>query len=124
MLLEIGLALLGLKAFSQSQNQGERMKKNIYYRTKDGRADYGFSLEEQNDGSLRAYVDSMPSYGSRSTSLTTTHRLPDGNRYYVCWSKKIYNEDGLKTVVASWSDKTQEYIKTGVTIDEQVRRGR
>jgi hypothetical protein len=110
MLLEIGLALLGLKALSQTRNQEERMKKNIYYRTKDGRADYGFSLEEQNDGSLRAYVESMPSYGSRSTSLHTTHRLTDGNRHYVCWSEDINDEDGLKEVVASWSDKTQEYI--------------
>lgn len=125
MFLEIGLALLGLKALSQSRNQeGERMNKRIYYRTKDGRADYGFTLEEQNDGSLRAYVDSMPSYGSRSTSLHTTHRLTDGGRHYICWDRKIYNEESLKAVVASWSDKTQEYIKTGVTIDEQVRRGR
>ncbi len=125
MLLEIGLTLLGLKALSGSRNpQGEKMKKRIFYRTKDGQADYGFSLEEQNDGSLRAYVDSMPSYGSRSTSLHTTHRLPDGGRHYVCWNLKLHDEEDLKKVVAVWSDATQTYIKTGVTIDEQMRNRR
>jgi hypothetical protein len=123
MLKQIGLAIL--EALANSQNQeNERMKKDIYYRTKDGRADYGFSFEEQNDGSLRAYIKSMPGYGSRSTNPLTTHRLSDGGRNYVCWSEKIHSEEELKAVVASWSDKTQEYIKTGVTIDEQVRRGR
>lgn len=125
MLLEIGLALLGLKALSGSQNQDAgKMKKKIYYRTKDGQADYGFSLEEQNDGSLRAYVDSMPNYGSRSTSLHTTHRLTDGGRHYICWNRNLYDEEDLKKVVAVWSDATQTYIKTGATIDEQMRNRR
>ncbi len=125
MLTKIGLALLGLKALSQSQNRnGENMKKNIKYRTKDGQADYGFSFEKQNDGSLRAYIDSMPSYGSRSTSLHTTHRFPDNGRHYVCWDRSIYDEEDLKKVVAIWCDTTQTYIKTGVTIDEQMRNRR
>lgn len=121
MLLQLGFALLGLKALSASQNQGgERTKKRVYYRTKDGQADYGFSFEEQNDGSLRAYIESMPNYGSRSTSLHTTHRLPDGNRHYVCWNRELRNEEDLEKVVALWSDATQTYIKTGTTIDEQM----
>jgi hypothetical protein len=45
---------------------------------------YGFSFESQSDGTVRAYIDRMPSYGSRSTSLHDTHRRIDGSRYYVC----------------------------------------
>ena len=96
------------------------MRKKIYYRTKDGRADYGFTFEKQWDGSLRAYIDSMPSYGSRDTGAHTTHRLSSGGRHYICWNRKIYDEDDLRAVVALWSDATQKYIRTGITIDEQM----
>lgn len=95
---------------------------DIYYRTKDGLADYKFSFEDIGDG-YRAYIVDMPSYGSRDQGLHTTHRLRDNrNRYYVCWSKPLYTLDDLKKVVALWSDYTQIYIKTGRTIDQQVAR--
>lgn len=96
----------------------------VYYRTKDGLADYGFSFERQSDSSWRVYVDSMPSYGRRDTSLSVTHRLTDGGRYYVCWSQKLRSEADARKVAAKWADLTQEYIKTGRTIDEQMRRRR
>lgn len=125
MWLEIGLALLGLDPFPLSPNQGEnKMNKNIYYRTTDGRADFGFSVEQQNDGSLKAFILSMPSYGSRDTGLHATHRLTDGGRYYICWNSKLYNEGDLRSVIALWSDATQTYIRTGETIDGQMRRRR
>lgn len=97
----------------------------IYYRTKDGRSDYGFSFQRLSDGSIRPYIDSMPSYGSRDTGLHTTHRLPDSTgRYYVCWDSPLTNIDDVKRVVSLWSDLTQEYIKTGRTLDQQMRNGR
>lgn len=96
-----------------------------YYRTKDGLADYGFSFERQSDGSWRAYIVSMPSYGWRDTSLHITHRLRDSDdRYYVCWSQPLRSEADARKVAALWADLTQEYIKTGRTIDEQVRARR
>lgn len=119
MLLETGLGLLALTLLGATRNrqnrggEGTRMKKDIYYRSKDGQADYRFSFEEQSDGSLRAYVTSMPSYGSRSASLHATHRLADWGRHYICWDRKIRDEEDLKAVAAAWSDKTQEYIKSG-----------
>jgi hypothetical protein len=96
----------------------------VYYRTKDGREDYGFSFERQADGSVRPFIASMPSYGSRGTGLHTTHRLTSSGRYYVCWDQPLRTEGDAKQVVARWSDLTQEYIRSGVTIDEQIRRGR
>ena len=93
----------------------------IYYRTKDGRTDYGFSFERQADGSWRAYIVSMPSYGLRETSLSVTHRLTDGGRYYVCWNQPLWSETDVRKVAALWADLTQVYIRTGKTIDQQGR---
>ncbi|MGI8467322.1 MAG: hypothetical protein ACR2N3_02610 [Pyrinomonadaceae bacterium] len=123
---KLGLALLGLNDLSRFRNTGEnKMGKTIYYRTKDGRVDYGFSIEKQPDSSLKAFITSMPSYGLRSNDIKITHRLIDTNgRYYVCWNRKLYDEDDLKSVIALWSDTTQEYIRTGETISDQMRRRR
>ena len=98
----------------------------LYYRTMDGLADYGFSFEEQPEGYWRIYIESMPSYGRRNTSLSITHRLREGHRYYVCWEPEsaLRTLEDAKKVAALWADLTQEYIKTGRTIDEQMRRRR
>lgn len=83
------------------------------YRTRDGRTDYGFLFERQGDGSYRIYILSQPGYGSRASDNHSTHRLRDGNRYYVCWNAPIQTLDDAKTVAALWADKTQEYIRAG-----------
>lgn len=92
----------------------------VKYRTKDGLADYLFSFEQQSDGSWRAYILDMPSYGSRSTSGTVTHRLYDG-RHYVCFTPPPRTLVDMQKVAAYWADLTQTYLRTGRTIDEQVR---
>ena len=61
----------------------------------------------------------MPSYGSLPSDADTTHRLKDNGRHYVCWTRKLYDEDEVKAIAAKWSDATQVYIKTGVKIDDQ-----
>ena len=94
-----------------------------YYRTKDGLTDYGFSFERQNDGSWRAYIINMPSYGSRDGNNYVTHRKTDGSRSFVCWSRDLYSENEMRRVAAKWADLTQVYIRTGRTIDEQGRNG-
>lgn len=83
------------------------------YRTKDARADYGFSFEKQSDGTWRAYIVSQPSYGSRNTSAHATHRLTSGGRHYVCWTRPLYSEEDARQVAAKWADCTQTYIRTG-----------
>lgn len=84
-----------------------------YYRTRDGKADYKFSFEEQVDGSWRAYIESQPSYNGRDTGLHPTHRLIDGDRYYICWDSPLKSLKQVKYVAALWADATQEYIRTG-----------
>ena len=88
-------------------------KQKVKYRTKDGRADYGFSFEQMGDGNWRAYIDSQPSYGARDDSAHATHRLSDGSRKFVCWDSPIRSLAGVKQVAAAWADATQNYIKTG-----------
>lgn len=87
---------------------------SIKYRTSDGQADYEFSFERQSDGEWRAYILSQPSYRGRPTDSHSTHRLSDGSRKFVCWNTPIRTSDNLKTVVAKWSDSTQDYIKYGI----------
>jgi hypothetical protein len=91
---------------------------SIKYRTKDGRADYEFSFEQQSDGQWRAYIVSQPSYGNRGTGLMATHRLKDGRRYYVCWTKPLWTQSDLKKVVSLWADLTQRYIAYGTAIEK------
>jgi photosystem II stability/assembly factor-like uncharacterized protein len=83
------------------------------YRTKDGLADYAFSLEPQRDGTWRAYIVRQPSYGGRATDSGAVHRLSDGGRHYVCWQGAIRSESEARAVARDWADLTQRYIRFG-----------
>ena len=89
------------------------MSQQTYYRTQDGRADYGFSFEQQSNGSWRAYIASQPSYQGRATDAHSTHRLSDGGRQYVCWTKTLDSLAEAKQVARLWADTTQRYTRTG-----------
>lgn len=90
-----------------------RPSRVVYYRTKDGKADYGFSIERQTTGSYIIYIVSQPNYGSRDTSMHATHRLGGGDRRYVCWAGTLNTEEEARQVAALWADSTQEYIRSG-----------
>ena len=61
----------------------------------------------------RAYIEEAPSYGRRSESLSATHRLRDGNRYYICWSEKIKSCEQMEAVIRLWTRATVMYIADG-----------
>jgi hypothetical protein len=88
------------------------MAYRLKYRTKDRSTDYFFSFE-QKGREWRAYIEWQPSYGRRATGNASTHRLPDGNRKYVCWTHPLKSLEEAKKVAALWADNTQEYIRTG-----------
>jgi hypothetical protein len=91
-----------------------RMNRTIYYRTRDGRADYSFSIERQRNGTYRPYITAQPDYGRRSTGTHETHRLTgEGGRQYICWNRALWSEEEAKSVAALWADATQTYIRTG-----------
>lgn len=87
------------------------------YRTKDGLANYSFTLEQKSDGSWRAYIESSPNYGARSSDAHSTHRLSDGDRRYVCWNESVRSKDDMKQIAAMWADCTQNYIRNGIFAD-------
>ncbi len=99
------------------------MATKLYYRTKDGMADYQFSIERRSNGRYRSYILSQPSYGSRSTRVTTIHRMNDG-RPHICFEPEPTTEADARKVIAAWCDMTQEYIRTGRSIDEQRAQNR
>ena len=82
------------------------------YRTCDGAADYGFSIE-RSGGEYRIYITRQPAYGRRDTSLHATHRLCDGRRYYVCWTRPIRSVEDAKAVARAWAESTQRYVRSG-----------
>ncbi len=112
------LILLALGALAASALESETRKRGgagiIYYRTRDGRADYAFSIERHGNNTYRAYIVSQPSYGSRDTGPHETHRLTDSaGRQYVCWTRPLRSEADARGVAAAWADASQEYIRTG-----------
>jgi hypothetical protein len=112
----IGRALAAAFDDSDEEVSGARQTTatNVLYRTRDGSADYAFTIEQQADGTYRAYVAYQPDYGNRTTDGHSTHRYqaPDG-RKFICWSKSIRSEQDALRVSAAWADATQEYIKSG-----------
>jgi len=88
-------------------------RRRMYYRTKDGRADYRFSFERQPGGTWRIYIEWQTPYGDRDRDFRRTHRQRDGDRTYVCWTKAPRRLEEAKEIAALWADKTQEYIQTG-----------
>lgn len=110
------LGLLSLVAYAILRHDAdERTHPTLIttYRTRDGRADYQFSVERQSDGSYRAFILSQPNYGGRSTGAHETHRLSANGRRYVCWNRPLYTAERAKIVAALWADATQAYIATG-----------
>jgi len=85
------------------------------YRTKDGRDYFDFSVEQQSNGTYRAYITSMPSLGNRSNGAHETHRYYDNatSRHYICYEAPVYSEQKMKPVMRHWSEEIQRYIRTG-----------
>ena len=83
------------------------------YRTRDGQADYSYSIEQQRDGTWRVYIEGQPDYKGRDNDAHTTHRLSDGGRKYICWTAPLQTLGQAKQVAAMWADATQKYIQSG-----------
>jgi hypothetical protein len=86
----------------------------VYYRTQDGKADYGFVFTRLAGGTYRIYIASQPGYGLMPCGVHASHRLLDGPRHYVCWTGVLRTEEQARQVAALWADKTQSYIRFGI----------
>ncbi|MBR6418766.1 MAG: hypothetical protein IKS42_00360 [Oscillospiraceae bacterium] len=101
-----------------------------YYRVEHCGRTYEFQFEytyKLSEG-YRAYIESTPSYGRRSQTLHATHRSKTGDRYYICWSKRIHSKKDMDTVTALWCKATVMYIVYGgksmdIYADRLIRAG-
>lgn len=67
----------------------------------------------------------LPDYRGRDTSAGTIHTLPSsrgGRKICLATGHEPRDERAAKKLSMSWADLQAEYIKTGVTPDEQIRR--
>lgn len=88
------------------------------YRTQDGLADYGFSIEFQSDVGWRSYIIFQLSQQGHDDSLSLPYQSIDHNgRRYVDWSAKIDSLGDAKTVAALWA----ELIQRHQCAEEQIR---
>lgn len=102
-------AILSSIVPSSSRNPMRR----IYYRTRDGQADYRFGFQQFNDETWRVYILEQPSYRGRNDSAHVTHRLSDSGGRFICWNSPIRSFEEAKRVAAAWADLTQKYIRDG-----------
>jgi hypothetical protein len=83
------------------------------YRTRDGLADYGFSLEFQPDTGWRVYIIFQPSRHNDDENLQFPYQFIDWNgRCYVNWSSKLDSLGDAKTVAALWAELAWCYQRT------------
>ena len=85
----------------------------IFYRSSNGRSDYGFRIQRMGNDRYRVYVLDHPSYGSRDTNDLVTHMLHDSHGPYICFTGNIENVEQARNLAATWADKTEDYILHG-----------
>lgn len=83
------------------------------YRTRNGLADYGFSLEFQPDAGWRVYIAFQPSCHNDAENLQLPYQSIDRDgRCYVNWPSRLDSLGDAKTVAALWAELTQRHQLT------------
>ncbi|MEA2959354.1 MAG: hypothetical protein QOJ58_5183 [Alphaproteobacteria bacterium] len=82
------------------------------YRTRDGLADYGFSIEFQPDIGWRVYIIFHPFHHGNDNSLQLPYKSTnDDGRRYVDWPSKLDSLGEAKTVAELWAELIQPYLR-------------
>ncbi|MDQ3764265.1 MAG: hypothetical protein M3460_22610 [Actinomycetota bacterium] len=83
------------------------------YSTRDGLADYGFSLEFQPGSGWRVYIIFDPFHQGNNDSQNLPYQaLDQTRRRYVDWGAKLDSLGDARTVAALWAELTQRYQRT------------
>ncbi len=98
------------------------------YRTRDGLADYGFSIEFEPNVGWRVYIVFESFYGDHDDSLQLPYQSTDDKgRRYINWSPKLDSLGDAKTVAALWAELVHRYRRIPAprraTLAGQTRRG-
>jgi hypothetical protein len=89
------------------------------YRTRDGLADYGFSIEPQPDDGWRVYIIFRPfRQAMDDTSKLPYQSIDDIGRHYVDWPARLNSLGEAKTVAGLWVELVEPYRR----IQEQKAR--
>ncbi|MGH3720475.1 MAG: hypothetical protein ACRDRI_16850 [Pseudonocardiaceae bacterium] len=80
------------------------------YQTRDGLADYGFSIEHKPAVGWRIYIVFQPLRRSNGDNPQVPYRATDHDgRSYVNWSARLDNLDDAKTVAALWAEISEHH---------------
>ncbi len=93
------------------------------YRTKDGTGEYKYRFVEKG-GKFDIDILSQPSYQGKNESSVVSHRLSSargGKKICFASGKEPKDVETCKRVVIEFSELTHNYIKTGKTIDDQLK---
>jgi hypothetical protein len=94
------------------------------YRTRDGLADYGFSVEYQPDRGWRVYIVFDPFHRGNNGSRDLPYQGVENGRRYVDWRAKLESLGDARTVAALWAELAQRYQRTeGQRSASPVSRG-
>ncbi|MGC4129242.1 MAG: hypothetical protein QM564_06710 [Bergeyella sp.] len=105
---------------------GTLYSSQIYqYKTKDGKAIFAFSYEYQPEGYYDIAIHSHPSYNGRSDLPSIAHWLPCDESPIdrkICFTsgKEPETLERAKNFSMQWAELTSTYIRTGITIDDQL----
>jgi len=82
------------------------------YRTRDGLADYGFSIEFRPDVGWRVYIIFHPYRHGYDDSLKLPYQsISDDGRRYVDWPSKLDSLGEAKTVAGLWAELIERYLR-------------
>jgi hypothetical protein len=82
------------------------------YRTEDGFADYGFSLEFEAPVGWRIYIGFTPVYPSDDDELRLPYQsIDDYGRRYINWPSKLDSLGDAKTVATLWAEVIHRYMQ-------------
>jgi len=103
--------------------------KLFIYRTKDGKGYFQFSYHKIKEGGRTYYeidIHKTPSYRNLNSSSHTTHWLPcdrpAGKKMCFHVGKEPKTLALAKKYSCDYSELNWHYIRTGITIDQQLRQ--
>jgi hypothetical protein len=79
------------------------------YRTQDGLADYGFSIEFESSKGWQIYIVFEPFHAGNNNSHKLPYQSVEDGRRRVDWSSKLDSLGEAKTVAALWAELAQRY---------------
>ncbi len=86
---------------------------------------FQYVKDPEDSGKIKVYINDQPSYGGLDTTSEVVHVWPgkNGSPPYICIKSdnKPASLSEAKKLAHDWADRTEEYIRTGVTISDQFK---